>query len=216
EPAHLHPIALAPENLHHRQPNRVRPPRRARRKHPMRLPVHRSWPHQLVALRAVELPDHEQVREPLHIRQPHLELRQNLQLALGVVLRAQPFRNSLRIGIGTADIADRLRCKHARDSLLLILLRPRLPFPVDCRLFPVPYTLHPVPVMRYSDPSWGAFEFFPTRWRIRSPPAKWSTGLRRWPRNCSKTRSTPAPPASALKSRLAAASSFALPTTAAA
>ena len=74
----------------------------------MRTIVRGRAPHELAALRAIEDPDHKQVRKPFDIGEPHLELRPDLENAFLSVLRAEPARNMGSLLIRTPNPPDRL------------------------------------------------------------------------------------------------------------
>ena len=69
--------------------------------------VERHLRDELVALRAVEHPDDEEVREALDVLEPRLELRPQLERALGVVLRAGALRDLGLVAVRAEDAADR-------------------------------------------------------------------------------------------------------------
>ena len=54
--------------------------------------------------------------------------------------------------------------------------------------------MRPALPLPFRAPPWAASAYSPTRSPTRSPPARWSSAPPRSSRNCSRTRSTPAPP----------------------
>src|SRR6266446_9850405 len=106
---------LAPKQLNDGQPNRIRPPRRSRRKHPMRPIVRRRRPKQLEPMRAVELPKHDKMREALNISKPRLKLRQDRKHTVGFVLRPKPLRNLACVFVRTTHKSNRPRGEHRKS-----------------------------------------------------------------------------------------------------
>ena len=104
---HAQAPALAREKLHDGEADRVRPPGRAGREDAVRrLQVQRHPRDELVALGPVEHPQDEQVRKALDVLEARLELRPQLEGALGTVLGAGAFRYVGLVAVGAADEAD--------------------------------------------------------------------------------------------------------------
>ena len=92
-------------------------PRGAGGKHAMRLLIGGHLAVQFKSLGAVEDPKDDEVREAFDIGQTQLKFRQDLELALGFVLRAQALWHLAGRGIRTAHMANRLRGEHGVKHL---------------------------------------------------------------------------------------------------
>ncbi len=66
---------VAPQQFNNSQPNRIRTPRRSRRKHSMSPIIRRRRAKQLESIRAIKFPQHDKVREALDVSKPRLKLR---------------------------------------------------------------------------------------------------------------------------------------------
>ena len=94
------------------QPNRIRTPRRPRRKHPV-LPIVRGRrsqqiiPAQFFPGSTIKLPDDEKMRKAFDVGKPRLKLRQNLEYAIDVVFSAETLGNLFRVLVRTAHKSNR-------------------------------------------------------------------------------------------------------------
>jgi len=109
--------AFAATQFDNGQTNRIRTPRRARRKHAMRPIVGGRRGQQVFAPqffpgRAIELPDNEEMREAFDVSEPGLKLGQDLEHAIGLVFSIEALGNLARIFVRTADESNGLRGKH--------------------------------------------------------------------------------------------------------
>src|SRR5216683_1666492 len=109
--------AFAPKEFDNGQPNRIRTPRRPRRKHPMRPIVRRRCPQQLESVRAVKFPEHDEMREPLNVSKPRLKLRQNREHPIRLVLNPKPPGNLTCVLVRTNHKSNRPRRKHKGRKL---------------------------------------------------------------------------------------------------
>src|SRR5437868_5333389 len=104
--AHVQVGALAAEQADDCKADGVWAARRAGGKNAVRPVVEGRVAGQFKALRAVECPEHEQVREALDIEQPSLKLRQNAQNAFRLMRNAEPLRNGRAVLIWANYLAN--------------------------------------------------------------------------------------------------------------
>ena len=115
DPANQQLATLTAKQFDNRQGNRVRTPRRPRRKHSMRPIVGGRRTLQLKPLCPVELPENDQMRKALDVSKPQLKLGQNLKHAIRLVPGAQPLGNLARVLVRTTHKSNRPRCKHLKN-----------------------------------------------------------------------------------------------------
>jgi hypothetical protein len=88
-------FAFAATQFDDGQANRVRTSRRSGRKHTMR-PIVRGWcAEQFEPLGAIELPNHDEMREALDVGEPRLKLGQDLEHTIASCLAPRPLGISL-------------------------------------------------------------------------------------------------------------------------
>src|SRR5438874_9791859 len=104
--AHVQVRALPAEQADDCKADGVWPARRAGGKNAVRTVVEGRVAGQFKALRAVECPEHKEVRESLDIEQPRLKLRQNAQNAFRLMRNAETLRNRSAVLIWAAYVAD--------------------------------------------------------------------------------------------------------------
>src|ERR1700690_62040 len=121
DPANMQLATLAPKQFNNSQSNRIRAPRRPRRKYSVRPVVRGRRTQQLEPLRPIELPKNNQMREALDVSKPQLKLRQNLKHAIRLVLSAKSLGNLARVLVRTTHKSNRPRRKHLKMS----------PFPIS-------------------------------------------------------------------------------------
>src|SRR5579871_2014711 len=115
--ANVQVAALAAEQLKDSQANRIRPPRRPCREDPVRPVIRGRRTGQLEAAGAVELPEHEQMREALDISKPWLIFRKDLEHTLGCMLRTQSLGNCAGFVVRAADKSNWPGRKHREEFL---------------------------------------------------------------------------------------------------
>ncbi len=103
---------VAVKQFNNSQPNRIRTPRRPRRKHSMRPIVGGRCTQQFEPERSIKLPEHDKMREPLNVSKPGLKLRQDPEHTIRLMLSAKPLRNLPGILLRTTHKSNRPRRKH--------------------------------------------------------------------------------------------------------
>src|SRR5882672_8365593 len=109
--------AFATAQLDGGQANRVRTARRPGRKHSMRPIVEGRRAEQIEPMRAIELPDDEEMREALDVGESRLKLRLNLQHTICLVLNAKAFGNFACVLVRTAHKSNWVRGEHRGKCL---------------------------------------------------------------------------------------------------
>ncbi len=115
-PANMKVTALAPKQFDNSQSNRIRTPRRPRRKHSMRSIVRGRRTQQFEPPRPIELPDNDQMRKTLDIRKPQRKLGQNLKHAIRLVLSPKTLGDLAHVLVRTTHNPNRSRPKHGYPS----------------------------------------------------------------------------------------------------
>ncbi len=115
--ADVEPRAIPAHEFDYGQADGIRTVRRTRGEHAVRTIVAGRRAHQLEAFRAIEHPQHEQVREAFDVGEAFLEFRENFQIPFGVVFRSQSSGNFAGFLVWTSYVTDRPHGKHSDTSL---------------------------------------------------------------------------------------------------
>src|SRR5439155_15667875 len=90
----------------------------------MRPIVGRRCTEQFEPMRAIELPDDNEMREALDVGEPRLKLGQDLERAICLVFSAKPLGNLACVLVRTAHKSNRPRGKHRRNGPPFPILMP--------------------------------------------------------------------------------------------
>ena len=91
----------------------------------MREPIGGRFAVKFESLGTVEKPENDEVREAFDIGQSGFEFRQNLEIALGLMLGAEPLGDLTGFGVKSAHESNRLRREHDSRSSGAILRQVR-------------------------------------------------------------------------------------------
>src|SRR5205814_8762316 len=113
--------ALAAPQLDSWQANRIGTSRRSGRKHAMRTIVGGRRTEQVVPTQfeirgTIELPEDDEVREPLDVGKPQLKLRQDFEHTVGLVFSAKPLGNFACVLVRTTHKSNRARGEHGQKA----------------------------------------------------------------------------------------------------